>query len=48
MDIDIPMIEDKSDRFKENVAIIKDGDEYYYLLEDKDEISVYGGCIKSE
>lgn len=35
MDLDIPMIEDKSDRFKDNVAIIKDGDEYYYLIEDK-------------
>ena len=37
MDLDIPMIEDKSDRFKDNVAIIKDGNEYYYLIEDKND-----------
>ena len=37
MDLDIPMIEDKSDRFKDNVAIIKDGDEYYYLIENKND-----------
>jgi hypothetical protein len=40
MDLGIPMIEDKSDRFKDNVAIIKDGNEYYYLIEDKNDENI--------
>ena len=34
MNVVIPTIEDKTDRFRSNVAIIKDGNDYYYLLED--------------
>ena len=37
MNVEVPAIEDKADRFKNNVAIIKEGNEYYYLLEDNED-----------
>ena len=37
MNNDVPTDNDKVDRFKSNVSIIKDGNDYYYLIEDKSE-----------